>query len=93
MIGLLNLTLRKAIKQHVAIIEAYYIFQLGTKYFFTFCCQCYLQMQRNFWGIISVDLDPTFQPRVIYSTFVKYLTKMVVQLIIASTIYRLKESL
>jgi len=71
MIGLLNLTLRKAIKQHAVIVEAYYICQLGTKCFFTFCCQCYLQMQRNLWRIICVDLDPTCQPRVIYSTFVK----------------------
>ena len=69
------LSIRKAIKQNVVIIEACQFFQLCTKFYPTSCCKCELQLQRKLLGIINVDFDATGQLLIIYSAFVKYLRK------------------
>ena len=63
------LSIRRAMKQIVVIIGAYHFYQLGAKFYPTFCCQ------RTLLEIISVDFDATGQLLIVYSAFVKYLGK------------------
>jgi hypothetical protein len=71
----LYLSIRRTIKQNVAIMEAYHFCQLHTKFYPTSCCQGQLHMQRKLMGTTSVDSDATGQLLIIYSAFVKYLRK------------------
>ena len=70
----LYLSIRRAIKQIVVVIEAYHFCQLHTKFYPTSCCQGQLHMQRKLLGIINVDFDATGQ-LLIYFAFIKYLSK------------------
>ena len=71
----LYLSIRKALKQILGIIEAYRCCQLRTKFYPATCCQGLLHMQRKLFGVISVLFDATSQLLIIHSAFVKYLRR------------------
>jgi len=71
----LYLTIRRAIKQIVVILEAHHFCQIRTKFYPTSSCQGSLHMQRILLGINKVDSDATNQLLIIYSSFVTYLRK------------------
>jgi len=71
----LYLSISKAIKQIVVIIEAYNFCQIRTKFYPTSSCQGSLHMQRILLGINKVDSDASSQLMIIYSAFVTYLRK------------------
>ena len=66
------LSIRRAKKQIVAIIEAYHVYQLHTEFNQTSCCQGELHMQRKLLEVINVNFDATGQLLIIYSAFIKY---------------------
>ena len=70
-----SLSIRRAIKQVVTVMEAYHFCQLRKKLYPPTCCQGELHMQRKLFGIINADFDATGQLLTAYSTSVKYLRK------------------
>jgi hypothetical protein len=67
----LYLSITRAIKQTVVIIEAYRFRQLCTQFYPTPCCLVSLHRQRKLLGIINMDVDATGQQLIIYSAFVQ----------------------
>jgi hypothetical protein len=72
---LLCLFIRRAIKQIILTIEAYYFCQLYIKFNPAPSCQSKIHTQRKLLGIVIVGFDVTGQLLIIYSAFVKYLRK------------------
>jgi hypothetical protein len=72
---LFYLFIRSVMKQTAITIEKYRFSELQTKLYQTFFCHGYPHMRRKLLVIISVSFDVTGQLLIIYSAFVKYLTK------------------
>ena len=53
----LYVSIRRAIKRIVVVIAAYHFRQLHTKFYPTYCCYGYLNMQKKLLGIINVDFE------------------------------------
>jgi hypothetical protein len=71
----LRLSIRRAIKDIVLIIEAYYFSKVRTNFYLTYCFQGKLHVQGKLLGIVNMNIEATGLLLFIYSAFVKYLEK------------------